>query len=357
MKMPELIDGRLTVLRTSDDCILSKGFGLEDLKSSDENRVIEISPCASERGKVMGEIDLSGENRPFLDMETLCLLLSSYKGHFANLKCSTDLGVALFMWKARRIYIYEKGKFKIRFAHSREDAERVLDSLGRLILGSVLCEKCDQPSLECVLGECGICLPEKPEVVDLKSGFNAQLLSSGIKSFSGVLEKLQELKARSLSEKWPVRLDRSLKRKLEEAVESGMNFALEARSFEDLKGGVTLIGVARENLLMLDFERELVERKKSEIPERLEELLDKFHRAVWGVEESVVGRLFGIGRTSSEEGDAENSAPMDILSEIMSFKDQFFEEMDNDMLKSFERRVRKVSRCNRLLKNTGGLGS
>ncbi|KXA94150.1 hypothetical protein AKJ36_03395 [candidate division MSBL1 archaeon SCGC-AAA259I07] len=350
-------ESSIVAFGTAESCVLSEGFEVESLENSGKEGAIEVSPCASERGKVMVELDLSEENKPFLDMETLCLLLDSYKSHFADLKCSTNLGVARFMWKARRIYVYEKGKFKIRFAHSREDAERVMDSLSRLILGSILCGECSEPSVECALGQCRACLTETPTTVTLEDSFNAPILLRGVKTLRESVEKFQALENYSFSEKWPEQMDKGLKRNLKEIIESGMNFALQTRNLKDLRIGTTMIAVARGCLLTLDLERELVENKEPEIPERLEELLDKLHMNIWHMQKSIVRGFFGESRTGSKRGDEKGSAALEILSEITSSRSRIFGKIDKDVLENFEKRVKKIIRCDRLLKNTGFGGS
>ena len=39
------------------NCTIAKGLILESLKDSKEGELVEITPCTSERGKVMAEID------------------------------------------------------------------------------------------------------------------------------------------------------------------------------------------------------------------------------------------------------------------------------------------------------------
>lgn len=353
--MAELEKSRATAFSPVDGCTLSEGLELEGLENSGEEEIMEVSPCVSERGKIMAEVDLSNENRPFLDMGTLCLLLNSYENHFADLKCSPDLGVARFMWKARRIYIYKKGKFEIRFAHSREDAENVLDSLKRLVLGSILCKRCSRPSVECALGGCDSCLPETPEFVKLGDSFNTPILLRGVETLRSSAGKFRELKNRSLSGKWPAQVAKSLKRNLKEAIEHGMRFALETRNLRDLRIGITLSAVARESLLMLDLEHELAKSKKPEIPKRLEKLLDKLHKGIWKMEESIVQGFFKENFTRSKQSDEDISEVLEIFRKITGSKARIFGKINNDFLKNFEKQIKKTRRCIRLLANSNNM--
>lgn len=331
--------------RTMEDCIMSKGFTLKDLKGSSEKGVIEVSPCASERGKVMAEIELLGEDKPFLDMEILCLLLNSYKNHFAEMRCSTKLGVSRLMWKARRIYIYEKGKFKVRFAHSREDAVETLNSVGRLILGSVLCEICGKPAVECALGKCGKCFSDKyPEVVQLENNFNAPFLMRGINSLEEALKGSQELRNYLLSnKKWPDQIEGNMRRRLRETIEFAMNFALETRDPEDLRIGTTLIAVARENLLILDLERKMTEIKM-ESPEKFGKSIGKLESAVWWINEKIVEGLFSKSHNKLEEADEKTSEALELLDEIIGSKEYVHKKDVKNILEELKHYIGKNMR-------------
>lgn len=331
--------------QTMEDCVLSMGFKLKDLKGSNEKGVIEVSPCASERGKVMAEIELIEEDKPFLDMEILCLLLNSYKNHFAEMRCSTKLGVARLMWKARRIYIYEKGKFKVRFAHSRGDAVKTLNSVGRLILGSVLCKICGEPAVECALGKCDKCFSDKyPEVVQLKNNFNAPLLIRGVSSLEDAVEESQELVNHLLSKKkWPDQIEGNMRRRLRDTIEFAMNFALETRDLEDLRIGTTLIAVARENLLILDLERKITEIKV-ESPKKFEKLMGKLERAVWRINKNVVERLFSKSHKKVEKADEKTPKALELLDEITGSEEYIHEEGVKNILEELKHYIGKNMR-------------
>lgn len=347
-------EGGPAAFRTAEGCVLSEGFELEDLKRSGEEGVVEVTPCASERGKVMAEIKLSGGDGPFLDMDILRLLLDSYKDHFAEMRCSTRLGVARLMWKARRIYVYEKGKFKIRFAHSREDAMKTLNSLGRLIIGSILCKRCGEPVVECSLGGCNACFPDGPQLVRLENTFNAPLLSRGADSLEEAVKKSRELRKQWISKDgWAVQIEGSVRRRIQEAIEFAMNFSLETRNIENLRFGTTLIALARENLLMLDLERRIFENIKGEAPGKFEKSMESLNGAFWPMSRDIIRKLFdncnNLGKV-----DEKTSEVLKILAEIMGSKDTFCGADAENILEELDHRVKRSARLLRRFSHVEG---
>lgn len=312
--------GGLLVPRIKEGCILSECLNLKDLESTPEKDVVEVSPCASERGKVVAEIDLSrGADRTFLEIEILCLLLESYKNRFSEMKCSPKLGVGRLMWKARRIYAYEKGKFKVRFAHSREDAIRTMDSIGRLILGSVNCEKCGCPAVGCVLDRCDVCVSdEPPRAIQLGDYFNGPLLLESLKFLDEALRKSRRLRQDFLVEEgeWPASLEREIRRKLKGAIEYSMNFCLETSNHKDSVIGVEIIALARESLHLLEHRRTLLENMVPELDEKDKKLASSLYKNVWKVNENLARALAGGNREKMKMAEKRISKSLEIFSEV-----------------------------------------
>lgn len=238
---------RMILPTYTDGCILSEHSGVDDLQKSGEEGAMEVSPCASERGKVMAEVDLSrGVEGSFLDMRVLRLLLTSYKAHFSEMKFSEKLGFVRLKWRAYKIYLYENGKFKVRFAHSREDALRVLNRVLNLVRGSLVCSECGEPAVECALDICDNCLGGRhPREIKLEDHFNGPVLERGFVSLAESILWSDDF-GKSLLEKgeWPKDVQREIKRGLREAVEYSMNFTLEAKGREEVEMGVILGALA-----------------------------------------------------------------------------------------------------------------
>ncbi|KXB06345.1 hypothetical protein AKJ53_00560 [candidate division MSBL1 archaeon SCGC-AAA382F02] len=289
--MNEKNPNRLIIPSIEEDCILSKGLETEELEETSDE-IVEISPCASERGKVMAEVDLSQkEGKPLLDSNVLCFLLEAYKDHFAEMKCSSRLGIGRVMWKAYRIYMYQKGKFKIRFAHNREDAIKMLNSIERIILSSIICKKCEKPAIECILNKCESCASNNsPQIIKLENFFNGPFLVRGIEAIEEAIREGLQINHKSLLEKesWPSEINGKIKRRLHEAVEYSMNFCLETSENENLKIGIVLIALAKKNLSLLEEEQAVIEMKESEIWRKNKETIGELFKLLWKINEDML---------------------------------------------------------------------
>lgn len=337
----------LLLPRIKRDCILSEGLKLENLEKTGERSVVEISPCASERGKIMAEIDLSEDScGPFLDVKVLCLLLKSYQNRFAEMKCSQRLGVGRLMWKTYRIYVYKNGKFKIRFAHNREDAIRRLDSIGRLILSSIICKKCGRPAVECILNECNSCVSSKsPQIIQLNERFNSPLLIRGLNSLKEAFERGRELTQEPPSKERsrPNSIENSVKRKLREAIEYSMNFSLETPDWRDSVIGVELIALARENLLLVDQGRELLESICSVAPKEIERTAVDLIRILWQSNENLVKGLDEKNREERKTTDEKILKSLRTLNEIRNaLKDKRGNRSLERTLEKLEKRIQNT---------------
>lgn len=335
---------KLLVPSIEEGCILSKGLELKSLQETGERGVVEVSPCASERGKVMAEVDLSeGSDTPFLDGKILCLLLESYENHFAEMRCSSRLGVGRLMWKAHRIYAYENGKFKVRFAHSREDAVRTLGSMGRLFLGSINCKKCGRPAIGCILGECEICATNgSPRVIPLESYFNGPLLVRGIESLKEAFGRAHKLKQNFPPKggSWPSEIESGVERKLREAIEYAMNFSLETPNRKDSSIGVELIALARENFILLNQERSLVESISSGASEEVRNLVGDLNKVAWQINENLVKSLDKENRDKIEVIEKKVSGALRVLSKIRTIEDRGMNKDFEKVLGEFEKHIR-----------------
>lgn len=327
----------LLVPLLKEDCTLSEGSRIEDLRDLSGRDIVEVSPCTSERGKLMAEIDFSGVRKDhFLDLDVLGLLLDSYKGHFAEMKFSPKLGLGRVMWKAHRIYIYQKGKFKIRFAHSREDAIKTLNSLLRLIQGSIICEKCGNPTTDCILGKCDVCNESNsPRVLNIEDHFNGPLLLKGYESLKKALENSQKLE-QELSQKkgvWPTNLENNIKRNLKEAIEYSMNFSLESPIHEDSYIGVEIIAIARENLFLLNQEHALVETLYPGLSKEAKPAFYRLNKIPWELSENLLKALFN-----------EEEIEKKILEERISEFEASLREIRNMSIEDSEKELKKLEK-------------
>lgn len=187
-----------------DGCIVSKGVEIHELLNVRKDAILYVQPCASERGKLMADIELSKDiDKDFFDTKTLCWLLEIHRRRFSELKCSPSLGVAKVKWKGREMSVFRNGKLKIQRAPSREEIVRIANTTSRMVWGAVFCEVCGKPTLECASGECGKCRSGEHRI---KAGEvpNVDLLlqaRDGLKAANespGDLVKLSQ-KARSLA--------------------------------------------------------------------------------------------------------------------------------------------------------------
>lgn len=304
--MSNMTGDSLIIPRQEKGCALVENLKVEDLQSSEEE-VIEISPCTSERGEVMAEIDLSHENGSrFLDMKILCHLLESYKDRFAEMKCSQELGVGRLMWKARRIYLYENGKFKVRFAYSKEDAIQTLNSTIRLIYGSIICDKCGRPTIDCIFEKCEECKTDKSvQTISLDDYFNGPLLIKGVENLRESMEESRKLRREfSLKEnKWPTNIEKSMERKLRATIENAMNFSLKSQRQEAPRIGVVLISIALKNLILLDKMRTLTGLMEDGALGKSKTLIYELNSSLWQLQEDLVSGIQGRGNRGRANGE------------------------------------------------------
>lgn len=223
----KVISTQITVPRFKDECLLSKGVEIRDLLKVRKETVLYVQPCASERGKLMADIELQQANERFIDPQTLCSLLEIHRRRFAELKCSPSLGVAKLKWKGREISIFKNGKLKIQRALDRDEILRIANSVSRLVWGAAVCEVCGQPVLSCASGKCGKCTSGEKVTLRVEELPNAELLQQGYAS----LEKAR--KSPEESEK-SMRAARYL----------ALHFAMEASGKEDAALGLVLLGEA-----------------------------------------------------------------------------------------------------------------
>jgi len=148
-------------------CVLSRGVEINDLLKVRKEAILYVQPCASERGRLMADIELSQDlDADFFEKQVLCKILEIHSPGFAELKCSPSLGVAKFVWKGREISVFKNGKIKIQRCLDRADILKVANRVVRLVWGAILCEVCGRPAVECASGKCGACA-KKEEVCDI----------------------------------------------------------------------------------------------------------------------------------------------------------------------------------------------
>ncbi|MEM3606573.1 MAG: hypothetical protein QXE30_02880 [Candidatus Bathyarchaeia archaeon] len=151
----------LIKLLFKEECDLTKGLKKGEITSFGEMEIAYIQPCASERGKITADIVMSRRNKNFFDFTTLCLILELYKIMFAEEKCSQVLGTAMIKWRGRDIIVFRNGRISVKRALSKEDVKKILSSLNRLLWGSVLCNNCGKPLVDCAFGKCKKCMNAK----------------------------------------------------------------------------------------------------------------------------------------------------------------------------------------------------
>lgn len=209
------------------ECLLSKGVEVRDLLKVRKETVLYVQPCASERGKLMADVELRQATEQFIDPPTLCSLLEIHRRRFAELKCSPNLGVAKLKWKGREISIFKSGKLKIQRALDRDEILRIANSVSRLIWGAALCDVCGQPTLSCASEKCVKCASGEKVAVRVEELPNADLLQQGYAN----LEKAQRS---------PEEFEKSLRA----ARYLALHFIVEAPSKEDAALGLVLLGEA-----------------------------------------------------------------------------------------------------------------
>ncbi len=222
----------------ASDCILSKGIELSELLEMKKQAILYFQPCASEKGKLMADVELRKEevgSGPFLDPTVLCSLLEIHRRRFSAVKCSPNLGVAKLTWKGRDISIFKNGKIKIQRALNRSEITKIACSVSRLIWGAVNCDVCGMPALRCASGECRKCMTEEKSAVALDDLPNAALLTEGYSNLSKALEKI------SPEERLPAPPE-ELEKLLRDAQYLGLFFTMEAPHKENAVLGLALLG-------------------------------------------------------------------------------------------------------------------
>ncbi|GEM_PF-962936 len=323
----------LNLPRFSDSCILSEGLKIGELDDMSEDEVIEVSPCTSERGNIMAEIDFSGgKDKLFLDSEVFCFLLESYKRHFAKSKCEHGIGFGRVLWKGRKIHVYENGKFKIHQAHDREDAIRSLNSMIRLIFSGLMCRNCGRPAVDCALGKCSSCISETSyEVARFQDYFNGPILKDGFDSLTHVLHSALELAEEGEWEeaKFSLRMERSVR----DAIEQGMNFSLETEGQKGLKIGTMLIGLGRESFRLLKCLDVMNTVLHGEGNEKLLETLNNLTKSFWGSEIYLINIL----ANGDLENDFKPSETLKVLDRLKkSIRDENMSEYDDIVINTSE---------------------
>ncbi|KXB04531.1 hypothetical protein AKJ35_00695 [candidate division MSBL1 archaeon SCGC-AAA833F18] len=240
-----------------EDCVLRKSIQFKNLVKTERGEVVSVRPCASEKGKIMAEIELpTRKDELFLDSQLLCRLLRAYKRRFTKMKCSSKLGVGRVMWKARRTYIYKHGKFDVRFALSQDDALKTMDSIGRLILGSIFCKKCGQPAIECALGQCEECVSNNLQSVTLDE-LSTPLFIKGFEALTEALE-ISRVTLIETSEIRPISPSQvsKFKSKIQEGVEFFLDSSLKTPEWTNVSASVSSVSLA---FSIEDFHEKAVE--------------------------------------------------------------------------------------------------
>lgn len=226
---------QLVLPRFREDCSVSVGIEVRDLLKVRKEAVLYVQPCVSERGKLMADVELKGEDgQRLIDPAMLCSILEIHKRRFAELRCSRSLGVAKLKLKGREISIFKNGKLKVQRALDREEILRTANSIARLIWGAVLCDICGRPTIDCVSGKCGRCISEEKAVrVSLAQIPNAALLEAGYSN----LRRAEELKSQG---RYP-----EFERALNTAKYLALFFTVEAADKETARLGLVLLGEAK----------------------------------------------------------------------------------------------------------------
>lgn len=205
MKMAEEA-GQFSVPKLTGDCLVSKGLEVGDLLRVRKEALLYVRPCASERGKLMADLELTKDSdSQFIDPKALCSLLEIHRRRFSEMKCSEKLGVAKLKWGGKEISIFKNGKLKVQQAMDREEILRVAGSISRLAWGAAICGVCGRPAIECASGECGKCTAGERVSVRLAELPNSELLQQAYvglekSKFSGAADPASELrKARYLA--------------------------------------------------------------------------------------------------------------------------------------------------------------
>ncbi|HID60987.1 MAG TPA: hypothetical protein EYP46_03910 [Hadesarchaea archaeon] len=221
---------QVLVPKFREDCLVSKGIEVRDLLKVRKETILYVQPCASERGKLMADIELQQAKERFIDPTALCWLLETHRRRFAELKCSPNLGVAKLKWRGREISIFKNGKLKIQRALNREEILRLANSVSRLVWGAALCEVCGQPVLRCASGDCERCASAEKIIMRFGEIPNAELLRKGYLN----LEKAQKLSGDEFE------------KSLRTAEFLALHFTMESPNKEDAVLGLILLGKAKK---------------------------------------------------------------------------------------------------------------
>jgi len=210
-----------------EECLLSKGLEIKDLIKVRRETILYVQPCASERGKLMADVELRGGATEFINPDKLCSLLEIHRRRFAELKCSSSLGVAKLKWRGKEISIFKNGKLKIQRALDREEIMKIANSTARLIWGASQCELCGRPVLDCASRECGKCAFGEGEPLLIEGIPNVQLLQQARASLERARAAPQEAE-----------------KSLYTARYLALYFTVEAQRKEDAALGLVLLGEA-----------------------------------------------------------------------------------------------------------------
>lgn len=259
------------------DCILAEGVEIGRLLGGENERVVRVRPCASEKGKIIAEMKLqSGLGGAFLDPELLCEFLDACRRKFVEEKCSSELGVARFTWKERRVYLFKNGKVNVRFALSREDAFRTLYSVMKLVLGSVICRWCGRPAIGCASGTCGECITAgEPELISTGDLLNGIYLKRSYDRFVSALAETEALKDALMEDATPPSpVDGEFRRNVQGALELALEFSLKTDKWMGTKVGLELASL----ILSLEGSYEAIENITQNLSKMNEEIVQRIRR-------------------------------------------------------------------------------
>lgn len=233
--MSQDFPAQILVPEFKDECSISKGVEIKDLLKVKKEAVFYVQPCASERGKLMADVELGETKSKLIDPATLCSLLEMQRRRFSELKCSPGLGVAKFRWRGKEISVFRNGKLKIQRALDREEILRIANSVARLVWGAVTCDVCGMPTLRCASGECGKCIIKEKAV---------PILFEKIPNAAPLVEGYSNLK-KMLAESGKIPPQEELK-SLRATQYLALFFTMEAIDKDDAALGLVLLGEAEK---------------------------------------------------------------------------------------------------------------
>ncbi|MBS3815928.1 MAG: hypothetical protein KGY45_05155 [Hadesarchaea archaeon] len=318
-----------------ENCILRGSGDFGNLTEIDQEKIESVQPCGSEENKIMVEINLpTRKDELFLSPSVLCKILENYKNQSA---CSENLGMGRVMWRDHRIYIYKHGKFDIRFATSEDDAIKTMNSISRLVLGSVFCEHCGQPALECALGRCGKCLAGNHlKSSEFFNAFNEPILEDGFGLVIGVLRQLINLVSENENQQIPFESQiTEIRDKIHEGIELFLDFLLKSSSWIKIVSSIDLISLSLELVVTLEkiMELERVVKEKSEIWENVFGKINRFIKMILENFVSILNIFYG-NSIQALENIKENEVG---LQELVSFFEKSEEDVFNNLVTIYER--------------------